>query len=179
LADAIDAARWMLENDILGFYPHFGISSGQVVVGYVGTPLKYNCSVYGNAVTLAQRCCQVDDSDGRIVFPADIWGARKLEDVLTKRKMTPPDGHAFELDVPWKLLPPRKVLIKGDTQLEVLVIASTDKSLRWHNRTAEQRAKQGFEGLKKDGSFYPRRYASEAIPQGMIINPLANKKRAD
>jgi hypothetical protein len=166
----------MLENDVLGFYPHIGISFGQVVVGYVGTPLKYNCSVYGSPVTLAQRCCQVDDPEGRIVFPADVWGNRKLEEVLTKRKMTPPDGDAFEVDVPWKLLPPRKVLIKGEVQLEILVIGSTDMSLRLHSQTVEQRAKRAFEGLKKDGSFRPRRYPFEAIPHGMKTNPTETRE---
>ena len=59
LADAVNAARRMVENDALGFNPHIGIAAGEVVVGYVGTPLKYDCSVFGTAVTLAQRCCQL------------------------------------------------------------------------------------------------------------------------
>src|ERR1035438_1337606 len=41
LVDAVDAGRWMSERDLLGFGPHIGIAAGEVVVGYVGTPLKY------------------------------------------------------------------------------------------------------------------------------------------
>ena len=48
--DAVTTARRMCENDALAFEPHIGIASGQVTVGYVGTPLRYNCSVFGAAV---------------------------------------------------------------------------------------------------------------------------------
>lgn len=42
--DAVRTARFMADNDAHSFVPHIGIASGPVVVGYVGTPLKYNCS---------------------------------------------------------------------------------------------------------------------------------------
>ena len=48
--EAVQTARWMAENDALAFDPHMGIASGPVVVGYVGTPIKYNCSVFGLCV---------------------------------------------------------------------------------------------------------------------------------
>lgn len=40
--EAVQVARWMGENDAFSFSPHIGIASGRVLVGYVGTPLKYN-----------------------------------------------------------------------------------------------------------------------------------------
>jgi class 3 adenylate cyclase len=51
--DALNTARWIAENDVLSFGPHIGIAAGLVTVGFVGTPLKYNCSVFGLPVTLA------------------------------------------------------------------------------------------------------------------------------
>jgi class 3 adenylate cyclase len=50
--EAVQAAYRMAENDALGFGPHVGIASGRVIVGYAGTPLRYNCSVFGAAVAL-------------------------------------------------------------------------------------------------------------------------------
>ena len=46
-ADAVQTARWMGQNDVFAFLPHVGIATGPVIVGYVGTPLRYNCSVFG------------------------------------------------------------------------------------------------------------------------------------
>jgi hypothetical protein len=116
LADAVNGARWMAERDHIGFCPHIGIAAGQVVVGYVGTPLNYNCSVYGEAVTLAQRCCQIGTeafTQASMILPASVWGSRKLAELLTKRKVQGPDGGEFELDVDWRILPARKEVIKG------------------------------------------------------------------
>ena len=48
--DAAQAARWMGQNDAFAFSPHIGIACGKVIVGYVGTPKRYNCSVFGAPV---------------------------------------------------------------------------------------------------------------------------------
>src|SRR5205823_660543 len=58
-ADALLAGRRMCEYDPLAFSPHIGIASGPVTVGYVGTPVKFNCSVFGAPVALAARCASV------------------------------------------------------------------------------------------------------------------------
>ena len=58
--EAVQAARWMGEHDVLSFVPHIGIASGPVVAGYVGTPLRYDASVFGAPVALAARCAGVD-----------------------------------------------------------------------------------------------------------------------
>ena len=54
--DAVRTVRQMCSYDPWGFNPHIGFGSGRVTVGYVGTPIKYNCSVFGAAVALAARC---------------------------------------------------------------------------------------------------------------------------
>ncbi len=95
--DAVQAARWMGQNDVFSFMPHVGIASGEVIVGYVGTPLKYNCSVFGAPVALAARCAGVDpDYDRRftssMTFPADEWGERNFDEVFPARHIRDPDG---------------------------------------------------------------------------------------
>jgi len=62
-AEALQAGRWMLENDALAFEPHIGVAAGPVTVGYVGTPIKYNCSVFGPAVAMAARCANISGSN--------------------------------------------------------------------------------------------------------------------
>jgi class 3 adenylate cyclase len=54
--EALQAARWMSEHNAHNFSPHIGIASGPVTVGYVGTPMKCDCSVFGAPVALAARC---------------------------------------------------------------------------------------------------------------------------
>jgi hypothetical protein len=180
LADAVDAARWMVENDALGFYPHVGIAAGEVIVGYVGTPLKYDCSVYGAAVTLAQRCCQIKDARGSIVLPTSNWAGRTLEQTLTKLKLTPPDGKEFELEVSWKVFPPRKAKVKhqefeitelmhdiGDDVVTggFLIPLDGGPVLTGILATAQGRAKRAFDELKKTGDYKPKRYPFEPLPE--------------
>jgi hypothetical protein len=167
------------KNDVLGFHPHIGIAAGEVTVGYVGTPLKYDCSVFGSPVTLAQRCCQIKQRQGAIVILASNWADRQLEQVLTKRKMKRPDGKEFELAVPWKMFPSRKVNVKQQ-ELEIIELAHDTKGairgafqipldggpvLTGELATAQGRAKLAFEELRKGGDFKPRRYSFEPIPE--------------
>jgi class 3 adenylate cyclase len=166
LAEAVNAGRWMVERDALGFHPHIGIAAGEVVVGYVGTPLKYNCSVYGRAVTLARRCCQIPNAKGTIILPSENWAGRKLEEVLTKRKLKQPDGTEIEYEAPWKSLAARNVTMKGGQELSITeIVHDTGGAITWHRPTAEQRAKDGFESLKIEGSYNPRRYSFEPLPE--------------
>jgi class 3 adenylate cyclase len=57
--DAVKTARNMINHDPWAFEPHIGIASGPVTVGYVGTPIKYNCSVFGQCVATAARCAGI------------------------------------------------------------------------------------------------------------------------
>jgi hypothetical protein len=85
--EAVQTARSMAENDVWSFAPHVGIASGRVVVGYVGTPLKYNCSVFGAPVALAGRCAGIEPATREpystaLVFPATEWNGLDVDDVL-------------------------------------------------------------------------------------------------
>jgi pimeloyl-ACP methyl ester carboxylesterase len=103
--DAIQAARWMCEHDALDFGPHIGIASGRVIVGYVGTPVRHGCSVFGAPVALAECCVDVPAhvSDGRLVshtitFPSNEWGARAKNDVIEPVRRRDPVTGAVEDD---------------------------------------------------------------------------------
>jgi class 3 adenylate cyclase len=87
--DAVQAARWMGDHDALSFSPHIGLAGGTVIVGHVGTPLRFSCSVFGSPVTVAARCAQVKPEvsgdevvSGAIVSPAAEWGDRRFDDVF-------------------------------------------------------------------------------------------------
>jgi class 3 adenylate cyclase len=163
--DAVEAARWMAERDYLGFCPHLGIAAGPVVVGYVGTPLKYICSVYGRPVTLARRCCQVSPlghGSRSIIVPANLWEGRDLHAVLKKREVQRPDGQTFQIELPWELMPMRKETLRNGEEVEVVEIALQTMCLP--PMSAEDRAKEGFEGLQHEGSYRPRRYPFERVP---------------
>jgi len=115
--DAVKAARWMAENDFLGFGLHIGIAAGSVVVGYVGTPLKYDCSVYGGAVTTARRCSQVkaQSCSSSIVMPTSLWNGRKLEEVFE-------NGEPHE-ELSREVLAARKETLKGEQELDIVEVA--------------------------------------------------------
>ncbi len=86
--DALQTARWMADNDILDYCPHMGIATGLVTVGFVGTPLKYNCTVYGLPVALAKRCATVPPKvpgGASIIFPAELWRGHKFEEIFPPR----------------------------------------------------------------------------------------------
>ena len=93
--DAVQTARWMGQNDVFAFMPHVGIATGPVIVGYVGTPLKYNCSVFGAPVAVAARCAGVKpDVDGMfssyITFPAADWEGHDFDDLFPPKKYKDP-----------------------------------------------------------------------------------------
>lgn len=155
--DAVQTARWMAENDALSFCPHMGIASGVVTVGFVGTPLKYNCSVFGVPVTLAARCASVKSqasiSSSSIIFPAELWRGRSFEETFPPRKYKRPDGTTEERPHTWELLPSRKVPIKNMPELELLEIVN--RSLHWPTQSAEERAKEALRALQKAGMYKP------------------------
>jgi class 3 adenylate cyclase len=88
--DAVRAAAAMSERDVHSYCPHIGIASGRVIVGYAGTPLRYNVSLFGAPVALAARLAGVRATDdvtvsSTIVVPSADWGERALTDVLPTR----------------------------------------------------------------------------------------------
>lgn len=146
--DAIQAARWMGEYDMLDFRPHIGIASGPVIIGYVGSPIKYNCSVFGHAVALAKRCAGVKMSDTSpyMVFPSSLWQGRSFEEVIPLVKMKKSESEFVELPQSWKLAPSRKVNLNNIGDVNVMGIVNM--LLTEPSQSAVERAKESFKILK-------------------------------
>lgn len=142
--EALQTARWMGENDAWGFCPHIGIASGIVTVGFVGTPLKYNCSVFGKPVTLASRCASIipkgNYKSSSIVFPADLLKDYKFEEVLPPIESTT-----------WEMRDKREKEIKGIGKICVREIVKT--TVNFPSQTPEKRAKKTLAELKKSGLY--------------------------
>lgn len=143
-AEAVDCARWMSERDALAYYPHVGIASGEMVVGYVGTPLKYDASVFGSAVALAARCASIKAPQkfmsSYITFPAAEWGERQLDDVLPRRRYKGPEGQMIEQPQAWTLKEPREVEMKNVGTVEVRQLINGIAHLP--QMSAEERARE-------------------------------------
>ncbi len=148
----------MGEHDALSFCPHIGIASGLVTVGYVGTPLKYSCSVFGTPVTYANRCTSVkpeikDMVSSSIVFPADEWQNRNFEQVIPCQKIKLSDGKIQEMPQSWQLLEPRTVELRniGDFQIREIV----NSIVSFPMQTMEERAKEALKQLGENGLYRP------------------------
>jgi hypothetical protein len=163
--DAVRAARWICEHDVLDYTPHIGIASGPVVVGYVGTPLRHNCSVFGASVALAARCAGVpvhlsDDEFAShvITFPANEWGNRSVDDVLDPERVRDPDTGEIE-ETPsshkWRCADPFDCDLKnvGTVALRQL---SDPMMLRINQGwSVEERAREGVKALEQNNRYWP------------------------
>jgi Adenylate and Guanylate cyclase catalytic domain len=157
--EAVQSARWMAQNDALSFIPHIGIASGDVIVGYAGTPLKYNCSVFGAPVAIAARCAAVKpEGEGpygaSIVFPASDWGERQLQAVIPPQRYERPDGEIGKHPYDWELSDPREVTVK-QTALTVRELVRTGFWLPSPGGGPENRAREGLEHLRRVGLYRP------------------------
>lgn len=159
-AEAVQAARLMAERDAHAFVPHMGLASGAVIVGYVGTPLKYNCSVFGAPVALAARCASLepDPADespvsSSIVFPASEWGERDFDALFPPRRYRNPDGSTFDQHRSWELRPERVVEVKnlGSTAIRDIV----RRGFHFPSQSAEDRAREGLAEIKAHGRYWP------------------------
>lgn len=149
--DAVHTARWMGENDFHAFCPHIGIASGVVTVGYVGTPLKFDCSVFGAPVTLAARCASVKTERQGIVFPEKDFKGYRFEDAFPPIKRKKPDG-SIQVEPPgWKMNPPQPAAMKNLPDQNVIVVENTTDT--FPQQSAEDRAKEGLSYLYKDGAY--------------------------
>jgi len=152
--DAVRTARWMGESDVFAFLPHVGIASGRVIVGYVGTPLKYSCSVYGAPVALAARCAGVKPTGEGFVssymtFPAEEWGERDFDEVLQPKRYREPDDSIVETPYGWELTDATSVDFKnlGETEVRQVV-----RRAGWiPGQSAEDRAREIAVLLAKAG----------------------------
>lgn len=159
--EAFQVARWMCEHDALSFVPHIGIASGRVTVGYVGTPIKYNCSVFGAPVALAARCASaqptVEDPDifsSRIVFPARDWTGRKFNDVFPPRTYKQDNGVELHSIQAWRLLPVEEVNLKNIGTYEIRAVVKSTHHMP--TISAIERAQLSLNILKEQGRYWPK-----------------------
>ncbi len=157
-ADAVQTARLMCERDALAFEPHIGIASGPVTVGYVGTPIRYNCSVFGAPVALAARCAGVKPEGGRsgsrMVFPACEWVNRDFGELFPPRSYRGPDGNPVQQPSAWELLSARLVEMRNIGDFEV---REARKLTTWtpYDYSAEQKARETFQEIQRSGRYWP------------------------
>jgi hypothetical protein len=148
-AEAVSVARRFGENDAFSFRPHIGIASGRVAVGYVGTPVKYNCSVFGHAVAVAARCAAVRvrkiSIGGSIVFPAKELMGHEFDELFPRGKVTLPDGTVQLRQPSWEMSEPRTEHPKNMPPVEVIVVESTTAWIP--TITAEEWAKRSVRQL--------------------------------
>jgi len=159
--EALKTARWIGENDVHGFMPHIGIASGNVTVGYVGTPLKYNCSVIGAPVALAAHCGSLkptltadQQAYSYIGFPAEEWGEREFEAVFPPVENNPIACANGDCPHTWTMLETRQVTLKNIGAVEISEIIKTSENTP--QLTAENRAKLTLEELKRNNRYWPR-----------------------
>jgi class 3 adenylate cyclase len=160
--DAVRAALRMAENDVMDFGPHIGISQGPVIVGYAGTPVRHNCSVFGAPVALAARCAGVPPPDDAyathvITFPADDWGSRGIDDIAAPAQSRDPETGEVEQDDPassrWNLTDPFTVPLKGRGDIALRQLH--DQMMRINNFTVEDRTKKSVEYLERANRYWP------------------------
>jgi hypothetical protein len=154
--EAVQTARWMAENDLLDFRPHMGVACGIVTIGFVGTPLKYSCSVFGLPVTLAKRCASMKSEEppyATITFPAEAWTGRSLEAVLPRTKRTKSVGTVVEDPQSWELSPPRRVQLKNMPPVEIRQLIN--RVLNFPTQSAEESAREALAELRRKGIYRP------------------------
>lgn len=170
-SDAVRAAVRMAENDVMDFGPHIGIAEGRVIVGYAGTPVRHNCSVFGAPVALAARCAGVPPfgdpgfaASHVITFPAESWSGCSLTDVVESRRYRDPEsGEIVEDDKSasqWTVVEPFTAPLKcrGEVNLQQL----QDQMLRINSFTVEERTKESVEYLRQANRYWPNRRHPQA-----------------
>ena len=125
-AEAVSIARRFGEDDVFSFQPHIGIASGPVIVGYVGTPRKYACSVFGSTVAIAARCAGIRASKkpigASIVFPAIEWSTRDFAKLFPPKLYKYPEGDVQQIETGWEMFEPRTEPFKNMGSMEVICI---------------------------------------------------------
>lgn len=166
--EAVNAARWFAERDILGFQPHMGLASGLVTVGYVGTILKYNCSVFGMPVVLASRCAATKlkmPNLGSIIFPTRQERSGEIEDLIKSAPQGDNVNFMGDEGYVWKEQPASKIYMKHIGAIEVTSFAKvpdtpnetihdSDKIFRRAYYT-RQEAEKDLAQLHRDTKYRP------------------------
>jgi class 3 adenylate cyclase len=166
--EAIEAARFMAENDAHSYIPHIGLASGRVAIGYVGTPLKYSATVLGAPVAMAARCAGViprvaeeNYYSTSISFPATDWGERDFDEVFPPVKLRTNQAERdtgapefIEQPHGWELLEPQAAELKNlpDTAIRSVI----NKGVHIPSTSAEDRARESMKVMREAGRYHPR-----------------------
>lgn len=165
VGDALRAGYRMCRNDVLDFRPHIGVAAGPAVVGYAGTPVRHNCSVFGAPVALAARCSGVAPAlqnsgewvSHTITFPADLWGERELSSIAEPTYYKDPETGDVEEDdsssSQWKLTDAFETEFKGLGSVSVRQLQNP--MLRINDFTVEDRMREALEHLRKANRYWP------------------------
>jgi class 3 adenylate cyclase len=156
LVDALKTAKSIADHDPWDFSPHMGIASGVVTVGYVGTPIKYNCSAFGTPVNLAKRCAGVKPNNGAgasIIIPEKLWEERLFDKIFPPIELKNLDGKTVGQRQNWKLTSRGKEKMKNMDEIELVEIDKMKISIP--SMTAEERAKEALSVLREKGNYKP------------------------
>lgn len=177
-ADAVQTAAAMSRYDVHAYRPHMGIASGPVIVGYAGTSLRYNVSVFGAPVALAARCAVVKPLEeeilisSSIVMPSSDWRNRELDEVIPLETRKEPDGSEIPQPPIFELLGERTVPMKGIGEVRIREIHNTGAWFPTHS--IEDRTKDGLYSLYKNNRYWPRWEKPE--PRGTESSGLESPK---
>ena len=164
-AEAVRVARFMGEDDFFAFVPHIGIASGPVIVGYAGTPLMYNCSVFGAPVALAARCAGIKPDVPElsengfplfscvITFPEANRVGRDFEDFFAPRKYIDMERNTREMARMWDMLPARSFEPKNIPELEIRQVI--DRGFYITDSSPEDSARQIVKDLRAANRYWP------------------------
>jgi len=154
--DALKTARAIGDRDPWDFRPHIGIARGIVTIGYVGTPHKYNCSVFGYFVNLAKRCASVkhdEEAGASIVFPKNLWEEKLFDQIFPPVIKRDVKGKAFGHHQNWKMVHRGKEKMKNMDEIELVEIHKT--TIWIPSITAAERAKEALLVLREKGNNKP------------------------
>ncbi|MBS1861874.1 MAG: hypothetical protein JSS68_09195 [Actinobacteria bacterium] len=129
--EALQVARDLVQQD-LEFAPRIGLATGEVIVGYLGTPLNYSCNAVGRPVDLAGICAECEPQPGIpeahatvITFPETDWQDREFEVAFAPRRWREPDGSRGEWDFPWRLEHAREIEVRESQPLLVRQVVAS------------------------------------------------------
>ncbi|NTW83738.1 MAG: adenylate cyclase [Chlorobiaceae bacterium] len=149
--DALQAARWLGENDTLKFLPSIGIASGTVMAGFAGVSAGHTASVFGRPVILAAGFAKLhtkDEAAATITVPAGEWNNRNIDDVFPPFEYDHPEKGRTRQPHTWKIGKPYEVDFPGLVRMQLLDIANfihwmpavsaCDKAREWVSQMRSQ-----------------------------------------
>lgn len=164
--EAVRVARRMGEQDVFGFVPHIGIASGSVIVGHAGTPVMYNCSVFGAPVALAARCAGIRPEEPEqtengfpsygcsVTFPDTDWNGRNFDEFFPPRRYSDEEVIVYEVPTTWELLPARAVTPKNMRQLQIREVV--DRGFYFPDTLPEDSAKRLIKEMRAANRYWPK-----------------------